>query len=111
MGDEGLMAELFDDFLSSSDASVAALSAASDALDFEGAASRAHRLRGALLSLGANRAADAAREVERIGGLVATKTPGVAAVEVVGAIRALLECLEQARLAMRQFLESRQATK
>ncbi len=107
MGDEDLMAELFDDFLSSSDASVAELTAAFDALDFAGAAIRAHHFRGALLSLGANRAADAAGEVERIGGLVATKTKGVAAVELVGAIRALLECLEPARLAMRRFSESR----
>lgn len=69
--DEELVREVLQDFLATSDAMLRELVTSVEAREFSTAAAKAHRLRGALLALGATRAAQAAGEVELAGFAIA----------------------------------------
>jgi CheY-like chemotaxis protein len=104
--DEDLVREVLHDFLSTCDDMLGEVVMGVDSRDFSTAAIKAHRLRGALLALGANRAAEAAGEVE----LVAATTAAAGEawdthIEAVAkALHVFRERLAAARTEMHRFV-------
>ena len=110
--DDELVREVLLDFVSTSDELVGEMIGFANTGRFAEAAARAHRVRGALLALGANRAAEAATEVEHLAttlstARVLTDLHASVLTEVLHAFRTRLDA---ARTEMFRFLGSSSQT-
>jgi HPt (histidine-containing phosphotransfer) domain-containing protein len=106
--DDELVREVLLDFLSTSDELVGEMIGFANTGRFSEAAARAHRVRGALLALGANRAAEAATEVEHLATTFSTARvlTDLHASVLTGVLHTFRTRLDAARTEMFRFLGS-----
>ena len=110
--DDELVREVLLDFLSTSDELVGEMIGFANTGRFAEAAARAHRVRGALLALGAGRAAEAATEVEHLATTLSTARvlTDLHASVLTGVLHTFRMRLDAARTEMFRFLGARSQT-